>query len=50
MCFSTVYIMAHYAIDAFAGLASGALLYFLLMWVSREWKEEVKGSKKSRGK
>ena len=37
MCFSTVYIMAHYAIDAFAGLASGALLYFVLMWVSRKW-------------
>jgi len=37
MCFSTVYIMAHYAIDAFAGLISGALLYVLLMWVSRKW-------------
>ena len=37
MCFSTVYIMAHYAIDAFAGLISGALLYFVLMWVSRKW-------------
>ena len=38
MCFSTVYIMAHYAIDAFAGLISGALLYFVLMWVSRKWR------------
>lgn len=35
MCFSTVYIMAHYAIDVFAGLLSGALFYFLLMWMKR---------------
>ena len=33
LCLSTVYIQAHYAIDAVAGLASGALLYFTLMAV-----------------
>ena len=30
MCLSTVYIYAHYAIDAIAGLATGILLYFAL--------------------
>ena len=30
MCFATVYIMAHYAIDAFAGLLTGIMLYYLL--------------------
>lgn len=30
MCFSTVYIYAHYAIDAIAGLLTGALLYYSL--------------------
>ena len=29
MCFATVYIQAHYAIDAIAGLISGSLFYFL---------------------
>lgn len=31
MFFATVYIQAHYAIDAIAGLISGAILYFVLM-------------------
>jgi membrane-associated phospholipid phosphatase len=31
MCLSTVYIYAHYAIDAIAGLMTGALLYFALI-------------------
>ncbi len=31
MCFATVYIQAHYAIDSIAGLLSGALLYAVLM-------------------
>lgn len=35
MFFATVYIKAHYAIDAIAGLASGALFYFVLMSVKR---------------
>ena len=30
LCFSTVYIQAHYAIDAFAGLLSGLVLWYLL--------------------
>lgn len=32
MCFSTVYIYAHYAIDALAGFVSGVLLYLLLTY------------------
>lgn len=35
MCFSTVYIRAHYAIDVLAGLLSGTLLYFVLRVVYR---------------
>ena len=30
MCFSTVYIYAHYAIDAIAGLITGCLIYYVL--------------------
>ncbi len=38
--FSTVYIRAHYAIDALAGLVSGTLCYFFLVWLTslRKWK------------
>ena len=39
LCFSTVYIQAHYAIDAFAGLLTGAAIYYLLFWMSKEMKE-----------
>lgn len=39
LCLATVYIQAHYAIDAIAGLVSGALLYFLFMRVSEGMKE-----------
>jgi membrane-associated phospholipid phosphatase len=35
MCLSTVYIYAHYAIDAIAGLLTGILLYFTLKAI---WK------------
>ena len=35
MCFSTVYIYAHYAIDAIAGLVTGVLLYFMFISISR---------------
>jgi len=38
LCLATVYIQAHYAIDALAGLVSGAVLYFVLMWASRGMK------------
>ena len=35
LCFSTVYIQAHYAIDAFAGLLSGVILYYALKYSLR---------------
>ena len=35
LCLATVYIQAHYAIDALAGLATGALFFALFMAVSR---------------
>ena len=38
LCLSTVYIQAHYVIDAIAGLASGALLYFALMWITKGFR------------
>jgi len=34
MCFSTVYIQAHYAVDVLAGLVSGFVFYFLLLVIS----------------
>lgn len=36
LCMATVYIQAHYLIDALAGLITGAALYLILMWVSRK--------------
>ncbi len=36
LCLSTVYIQAHYAIDVLAGWATGAALYFVLMWISKK--------------
>lgn len=35
LCMATVYIQAHYAIDAMAGLVSGIAFYFIFMFVSR---------------
>lgn len=35
MCFSTVYIYAHYAIDALAGLLTGVLFYFVYKAIAR---------------
>ena len=35
LCFATVYIQAHYAIDAFAGLATGIVFYFMLYALSK---------------
>lgn len=35
LCMATVYIQAHYAIDAVAGLISGTAFYFLFMALSR---------------
>ena len=37
MCFATVYIQAHYAIDALAGLLTGAAFYYLFWWMSRKF-------------
>jgi len=34
MCLSTVYIYAHYAIDAIAGFVTGVLLYYSLLFLS----------------
>lgn len=36
LCFSTVYIQAHYAIDALAGLVTGAIFYFVLMYLTAD--------------
>ncbi len=38
MCFATVYILAHYAIDAIAGLFVGVAMYYGLMYATRHWK------------
>lgn len=37
MCFATVYIQAHYAIDAIAGLITGIIFYAALMRYTRTW-------------
>mgnify|MGYP002519102188 CR=1 FL=1 len=38
LCLSTVYIQAHYAIDAIAGLISGTVFYFALLWATEGMK------------
>ena len=38
MCLSTVYIYAHYAIDAIAGLFTGILLYFLFVAIYKKYR------------
>lgn len=38
LCMATVYIQAHYLIDALAGLATGVVFYFTLMAVSKNMK------------
>ncbi len=37
MCLSTVYILAHYAIDALTGLFTGVVLYFVLIRLSKRF-------------
>lgn len=37
LCLSTVYIQAHYAIDAIAGLVSGVVIYVVLMAVAKKF-------------
>jgi len=39
LCMSTVYIQAHYLIDAIAGLVSAVIIYFALMYASKGMKE-----------
>jgi membrane-associated phospholipid phosphatase len=36
MCFATVYIYAHYAIDVFAGLISGIIIYVVLRFRAKK--------------
>ena len=43
LCMATVYIQAHYAVDALAGLVSGAAFYFLFMFLSRNMVEKASG-------
>ncbi len=38
MCFSTVYIYAHYAIDVLAGLITGVLFYYLFLRIYQKYK------------
>lgn len=38
LCFSTVYIQAHYAIDALAGLVSGVLIFAILLAATKQMK------------
>lgn len=46
LCLSTVYIQAHYAIDAFAGLLSGVLLYAMLLFLTRGMVKRTSGRKR----
>ena len=43
LCMATVYIQAHYAVDALAGFISGAAFYFLFMLLSRNMVEKTTG-------
>lgn len=38
LCMATVYIQAHYAVDALAGLVSGILFYFIFMNIYKDEK------------
>ncbi len=38
MCFSTVYIYAHYAIDVLAGLITGVLFFYLFLKIYQKYK------------
>jgi membrane-associated phospholipid phosphatase len=35
LCFSTVYIQAHYAIDAIMGFVTGVIIYLVLLHCTR---------------
>ncbi len=36
LCCATVYIQAHYLIDALAGIVSAVVFYFFFLWISRD--------------
>ena len=36
LCCATVYIQAHYLIDALAGFVSAVIFYFFFLWISRD--------------
>ena len=38
LCLATVYIQAHYVIDALAGLVSGVALYYATMAAASAWQ------------
>ncbi len=40
LCISTVYIMAHYVIDAVAGLISGVVLFYTMLFFSKKMKQD----------
>ncbi len=46
LCFSTVYIQAHYAIDALAGLVTGAVFYFVLMYLTTDVQHSKEAGRK----
>ena len=48
LCMATVYIQAHYLIDALAGLVSGVIIYFVLMAVSKGMIEHQASSSRMR--
>lgn len=37
LCCATVYIKAHYLVDAIAGVVTGVLFYWITAWVYRKW-------------
>lgn len=46
ICFATVYIRAHYAIDAIMGLVSGIVLYIFWALIAKRFIKEVKKKNK----
>lgn len=38
LCCATVYIKAHYLVDAIAGLVTGVLVYYLTMWLYKKFE------------
>ena len=40
LCCATVYIKAHYLVDAIAGVVTGVLFYWITAWVYRKWFAE----------